>query len=837
MENLKNISLLIVDDSSDALDILSFTLKEYVKELHTACDGEEGLLVYKTNKIDIVLSDIQMPNMDGLAMSQKIRELSPQQTIIIMSAFDDKDYLFKAINLDINKYIMKPIIDMVSLLDTLETFASSIFMRQQFELQNFQLEQQKNIIDKYVLQTISDLDGNIVNVSQACSDLTGFTRDELISNNHCPFKIGNKKELLIKNLWETISNDEVWKGELKNIKKNGNYFWVKTVVSPLFDFSGKKVGYSSIKEDITDKKKFEELAITDSLTSLHNRRYFEFYMKQELKKASRRDETYALLVIDVDFFKNYNDLYGHQVGDEALIRLSSVIDSHISSKENDSFRIGGEEFAIVLINKKDEEIVEYITTLQNDLNKENIEHLASPINESLTISIGAINLNLKNHDVTTDELFTIADKNLYKAKQIGRNNYIFTNSIDESYKNIDKVSKLKNRTQLLEELSTLHHRSMLVIFQITQIKAIESLHGIEIVDKVLFEKTKELENLLVDNDVNLYKINLKEFAILVPDETLFNKYTSLIKSFLIDNLNHDDVNTENIVANFTAGASSGITNLLNNASQALQTAINKNIRFFMFDENKVNEDANLDEMKDLKVYRNALYNGNIIPYFQPIVDVHTEKVVKYEALARLMTEDGSIISPYYFLKAASDDKSFEFFTRQLMQKIFNIYSKNDIAISINLTYENITSLSMITYIKNRLEKYGGSKITFEILESEDIVDFDIVDNFIAMIKEYGCSVSIDDFGSGYSNFTNLIKLSPDYLKLDGSLIEKLLIDKSVQTMIKALVTFAKETNTQTIAEFVSSKELATAVKECGIDLSQGYYYGKPSEPKEYGLIE
>ena len=837
MENLKNISLLIVDDSKDALETLSFTLKDYVKTLYTASDGEEGLFTYSTNEIDIVLSDIQMPNMDGFVMSRKIREIKNEQSIILMSAFDDKDYLFKAISLDINKYIMKPIIDVISLINTLENLASDILMKQHLEFQNFQLEQQKNIIDKYVLQTTSDLDGNIIDVSQACVDLTGFTREELIQNNHCPFKISNYKEPQIKDLWETISNDEVWKGELKNVKKNGHHFWVTTIVSPLFDSRGKKIGYSAIKENITDKKKFEELAITDPLTSLHNRRYYEFYMKQELKKSSWRDENFALIILDVDLFKNYNDTYGHQKGDEALRILSNVINSHVGSKINDAFRVGGEEFAIVLIDRIDEEVIEYITTLQNDLKKKEIIHESSSVSNYVTISIGAINLSLEKHSLTPDELFSMADKNLYQAKETGRNKYIFTNIFDHSYKSIDNVSKLKNRSQLLDELATLHHKSMLIIFEVSQIKSIESLYGIGTVEKVLKDKTKELETLIIDTHVYLYKINLKEFAILITNENIFSKYTELIKSFLVDNLNDNYTCNKDFVVNFTAGASIGITNLLNNSGQALQTAISRNVRFCMFDETQRNQDITISGMKDLKVYRDALHNGNIIPYLQPIVDANTQEVVKYEALARLVTEDGSIISPYNFLKAASDDKSFEFFTRQLMQKIFNIYKKNDIAISINLTYGNITSKSMIGYIKNRLEKYGGSKITFEIVESEDIVDYDVIEDFISMIKDYGCKVSIDDFGSGYSNFTNLIKLNPDYLKLDGSLIEKLMTDTSVQTMIKALVTFAKTTNILTIAEYVSSEELAISVKEYGIDLSQGYYYGKPEEPIKYGLIQ
>jgi EAL domain-containing protein (putative c-di-GMP-specific phosphodiesterase class I) len=104
-----------------------------------------------------------------------------------------------------------------------------------------------------------------------------------------------------------------------------------------------------------------------------------------------------------------------------------------------------------------------------------------------------------------------------------------------------------------------------------------------------------------------------------------------------------------------------------------------------------------------------------------------------------------------------------------------------------------------------------------------------------MVKEYGCKVSIDDFGSGYSNFTNMLKFNIDYIKIDGSLIEKLNSDQNVRNMVRGLLVYAHNANMKVIAEFVSSEELSEAVKELGIDYMQGYYYGEPKPPEYYGL--
>ena len=838
MDNLANISLLIVEDSKETVDALVEILQEYIQTIHIAHNGMEGLSIFSEEEIDIVLSDIEMPKMDGITMSQEIKKTNPHQDIIIMSAFDNKEYLFKAIDCGINNYIMKPIVDVEKLLNNLDEIAKKILIKQELKMKDFRIRQQADLIDKYILQSISDLDGNMIDVSQACADLTGYTKEELLETKSCPHSTNNYQTAQIKDLWGTISNDDIWHGELKNFKKNGQPFWVKSIISPLYDASGEKIGYTAIKEDITDKKKYQELAITDSLTSLHNRRYFEFYMKQEMKKASKREENFALLLIDVDHFKNYNDTYGHQRGDWALVSLAELFSLDIGSMIDGAFRVGGEEFAITLVNKKDEEIIEYVNTLQSKLKEKAIEHTSNNVSELLTISIGAVNIHTFEPMYTSETLFNMTDNNLYAAKEAGKNRYIFTNDVEyTSDKNVSTVSKLKNREDLLKELTIIHEESMLFIFHLNNLQNIESLYGTDTLKKVMVDKTKELEALVIDQEVCLYKINAKEFALLVTEDYLFDKYIDLIESILIDNCSLSENNTQAIVSNFTVGVSTGIVNLLYTSGKALETALNKNLRFFQYDEAlyNMNKDLSANGMKDLKVYRDALHNGNIVPYLQPIVDVNTEEVVKYEALARIVTEDGRVVSPNFFLKEAEEDKSFEFFSRQLMQKIFHVYEKNDIAISINLTYENIISKSMVTYIKNRLDKHGGEKITFEIVESEMIEDYTIVENFISMIKEYGCKVSIDDFGSGYSNFTNLVKLNADYIKLDGSLIEKLMSDTNVQTMVKALVTFAKGTNIQTVAEYVSSQEIAQVVKSYGIDLSQGYYYGRPREPKEYGL--
>jgi EAL domain-containing protein (putative c-di-GMP-specific phosphodiesterase class I) len=125
-------------------------------------------------------------------------------------------------------------------------------------------------------------------------------------------------------------------------------------------------------------------------------------------------------------------------------------------------------------------------------------------------------------------------------------------------------------------------------------------------------------------------------------------------------------------------------------------------------------------------------------------------------------------------------------------------------------------------------KEDASRVVFELLEDESIKDFSIVKKFITEIKTYGVKIAIDDFGAGYSNYERLLDYQPDILKIDGCLIRNIEESSYSLSVVKSIVTFAKEQNIQTIAEFIENEAIYKIVKELGVDFSQGYYFGKPA---------
>ncbi|QOY50980.1 diguanylate cyclase [Candidatus Sulfurimonas baltica] len=288
------------------------------------------------------------------------------------------------------------------------------------EMANEKIVEFLDIVDKNVITSTTDLEGNILSVSQAFCDISGYSKDELIGMNHNIVRHPDQSIKIYNVLWKTINSGKVWNGELLNRKKDGSGYWVAATVTPQFDSDGTLHCFTAVRQDITDKKNIEILSITDSLTNLYNRRYFNTTIEKEISRAKRDGKYLGFLMMDIDHFKLYNDTYGHQKGDIVLQEIGKVLTEYTQRASDFSFRLGGEEFGILFSGLNESDSLEFAQNVLKAIEDLKIEHKRNTASKYVTASAGLI---IRKNEIllNCEETYLLADKLLYKAKEKGRN--------------------------------------------------------------------------------------------------------------------------------------------------------------------------------------------------------------------------------------------------------------------------------------------------------------------------------------------------------------------------------------------------------------------------------
>ena len=201
---------------------------------------------------------------------------------------------------------------------------------------------------------------------------------------------------------------------------------------------------------------------------------------------------------------------------------------------------------------------------------------------------------------------------------------------------------------------------------------------------------------------------------------------------------------------------------------------------------------------------------------------------KYECLMRLVEED-KVISPYLFLEVAKETKLYHQLTRIMIQKSFEKFADNEASFSLNISLLDIENTTTREFLKDKINHYKlGNRLILELLESEEIITSEKFLPFVKEMRSLGVRFALDDFGSGYSNFSFVLQMRPYFIKIDGSLIKNIIVDQNSYNVVQAIVAFAKEIDAGVIAEFVENEEIVQALQTCGIHWMQGYYFSIPS---------
>ena len=500
--------------------------------------------------------------------------------------------------------------------------------------------------------------------------------------------------------------------------------------------------------------------------------------------------------------KKFCEISGYEE-DELIGKNHSIIRHPSMTKEffNNLWKTitNKEIFKGVIVNKKKNGLVYYVDTTIIPILDEN-----KNIEEFIAI----------RHDITK----------VYEQKKL----------IEEQF--IDELTLLPNRQKLLKDLKDSKIQKIAMI-NINSFRDINNFYGFEAGDLVL----KKFSQILLDKistniNLYLYRVANDVFAICTKNKDNLKEIrdicTNIIEYF---SLHPILINNNSFYLSISIGVARNCkdsavqNNLLSKAEYALRIAKKRDISILFLDENIELYNKLKENKKLIEELKNALISNNLLIYGQKLIN-NISKKEKYEILMRVKLEDGSILTPYSFLKEAKKAKLYLGMTRMLVKKACEYFKGKDIDFNLNLTLEDIKDQYTMDFIVNAMEKTNTAKqITFEIVESEGIESFTEVSNFIKKAKKLGCKIAIDDFGTGYSNFEYIIKLDVDYIKIDGSLIKNINIDNNLYLTVQTIVGFAKALKIKTVAEFVHNEEVLNCVKNLDIDYSQGFFIDEPKE--------
>lgn len=388
----------------------------------------------------------------------------------------------------------------------------------------------------------------------------------------------------------------------------------------------------------------------------------------------------------------------------------------------------------------------------------------------------------------------------------------------------DTLTTLPNRLKLQEDL-LIFPTNTVAIFNIDDFKEVNDFFGINAGDDLL----GQIAYWLSETKLQPYRIGGDEFAFILPPEFSHEQIDHTIIS-LLSNFEERNfiIGEESFHLRSTVGVAIMSKKPIIHADIALNKARSIKKSYSLYDSTEGIEDQYKSNIAMSAQIRQALIEHRIVCQYQPIVNCKTGVTDKYETLVRIQRDDGTLIPPNDFLPIAKKTKLYSSITQEVIYQACHTFSNRTEHFSINLSNSDILDPHTLTTIERILKQTNtANRIVFEILESEGIENFDEVALFITRMKELGASIAIDDFGSGYSNFENILKLNVDFLKIDGSLIKTIDQNPRHRIVVESIVDFAHRIGIETIAEFVATEDILSIVTELGITYSQGYHTGKP----------
>ncbi|TNE57210.1 MAG: EAL domain-containing protein [Alphaproteobacteria bacterium] len=417
----------------------------------------------------------------------------------------------------------------------------------------------------------------------------------------------------------------------------------------------------------------------------------------------------------------------------------------------------------------------------------------------------------------------------------------------------DDLTGLVNRGRLRTELSRTLERCWsdgesggFLVIGIDNLALFNESLGYEVADDLIVEVGKRLQDVISAQDT-VGRLSGNKFGVILRDCT--NDYVLKVLQKLRADVQESAIYTKAGPVSVTI--STGYVLLPGTARTALEAMARgeeslshaKGLgrdKVYCYESNEESEVSRRAKMKVADQIMTAINSDKVLLHYQPIVDAVTEEASHFECLVRIANHEGDLVPAYQFVPVAEEFGLIRALDKKVLElAVKRLESMPGLRLTLNASGMTTTDIAWVRKAVELLEgrRSLAERLTVEITETVALTDMAELKNFVAILREMGCQVAIDDFGAGYTSYRNLQTLDVDMVKIDGVFVRDLALSQDNQFYVRALAELAHYFGLKCVAECVETAEEASLLRELGVDFLQGYYYSKPIEAPEWHRSE